>query len=71
MKSKLNFIKEILEQRGITHKLIKSKNEIRLFPNSFDNSTLSKADLWEYVFGIGLGLRHCYIKKLGVLNGLI
>ena len=50
MTDKIQFIKKLCYDRGIVNDYIEEKNCVRLYPHSFDNSTLDKADLWEYVF---------------------
>ena len=44
------FIKKLCDERGIRNDYSEKENSVRIYPNSFDNSTLDKADLWEYVF---------------------
>ena len=50
MQNNIQFIKDLCDERLIRNEFIKDKNAVRIFPNSFDNSTLSHADLLEYVF---------------------
>lgn len=68
MNDKLKFIKELCDERLISNEFVEKENVIRIYPNSFDKSTLTKADLWEYVFKIKnprLDTRHHYSKVEG------
>lgn len=56
-------IKKLCDERMVVNDWLEDGNIIRLYPTSFDNSTLSKADLYECLFKLDnprLDTRHTY-----------